>query len=239
MPHSYEETLHHEADLVEGQRYAAIQQLVNGLQRQLRNALQRAQACFELVELGISDADERRQMMANVGRALTDLYQTYDQVQAYASPISLTFTLVDLEQFCQTVFDELTGALKDCDASLKFADCGCCIEASLDPIQMRIVLRHLLDNAIASSGPKAAVEIGCCDGMLSDRAAIELVIRDHGTGFDSAVAGQLFEPFVTTKQRGLGLGLAACRRIVAAHGGEIHARNHPEGGAEVRIILPK
>jgi signal transduction histidine kinase len=50
---------------------------------------------------------------------------------------------------------------------------------------------------------------------------------------------RVFEPFVTTKEHGTGLGLAVSRRIVDEHGGTILAANHPEGGAEFTVVLPQ
>ncbi len=238
MPHTYEQTTANEADSIASHRLSATLQMISGLEHQSRNALQRAEACLGLLELGASESDEYHQLIAGVRRALTDLNRTYEQVRVYASPISLTRTSVDLKQLCEAVFFELAESRVHFDASLKFIDCGGVGKAILDPIQMRIVLRHLLDNAIAASCSNALIEVRCYCASANDRAATQLSIRDYGSGFDSSIASQLFEPFVTTKQRGAGLGLAVCRRIIEAHDGKINASNHPEGGVEVRITFP-
>jgi two-component system sensor kinase FixL len=239
MPHVFDKAHPNEADSIESHRLSAVLQMVTGLAHESRNALQRAQSCLELLELGTSDADEQHQLIDSIRRALTDLNQTYERVKAYASPITLTRSTVDLRQLCQTVFDELTESLNDCGASLTFIDGNHCCKALLDPTQMRIVLRHLIENALETSGSKTAIEVRCDEVTLRGQAAIEVRIRDHGSGFDSSLENKLFEPFITTKQRGEGLGLAVCRRIIEAHGGEISAGNHPEGGVEVRMVLPK
>ena len=61
----------------------------------------------------------------------------------------------------------------------------------------------------------------------------------RGSGLDASVEGKLFEPFVTTKQRDSGLGLAFCRRVTKENGGDIEAVNHSEGGVEVTCVLPQ
>jgi two-component system C4-dicarboxylate transport sensor histidine kinase DctB len=68
---------------------------------------------------------------------------------------------------------------------------------------------------------------------------VELVVRDRGPGFTPDVQRNLFEAFVTTKPagEGLGLGLALSRDMVAQMSGHLSARNHPSGGAELRIGL--
>jgi signal transduction histidine kinase len=63
-------------------------------------------------------------------------------------------------------------------------------------------------------------------------------LADSGPGFEAAELERVFEPFFTTKPRGSGLGLAICERIIAAHGGDIHAENGRSGGAVVTVTLP-
>jgi C4-dicarboxylate-specific signal transduction histidine kinase len=70
------------------------------------------------------------------------------------------------------------------------------------------------------------------------RANVEISVRDMGPGLPMDIFDRLFTPFVTTKVRGLGIGLAIARNIVETHQGSIRARNHPEGGAEFTITLP-
>ena len=64
-------------------------------------------------------------------------------------------------------------------------------------------------------------------------------VQDDGPGLPPEVQKRLFEPFVSTKETGLGLGLSICRRLVEAHGGAIHGANAPEGGALFAFTLPE
>ena len=64
------------------------------------------------------------------------------------------------------------------------------------------------------------------------------VIRDRGHGFPEGFEKHLFEPFVTTKPTGMGMGLAVARSLLDNHGGSIQAANHAEGGAVVTIAIP-
>jgi two-component system sensor kinase FixL len=70
-----------------------------------------------------------------------------------------------------------------------------------------------------------------------DDGVLRITVIDNGPGFPSDVLERLFEPFVTTKANGLGLGLSICRSIIGAHGGRVSARN-TDRGALLEITLP-
>jgi signal transduction histidine kinase len=67
---------------------------------------------------------------------------------------------------------------------------------------------------------------------------IEVAVRDYGSGISDAIRNRLFEQFFTTKDEGLGMGLAIARSIVEAHGGTISAENAQGGGARFHFRLP-
>jgi signal transduction histidine kinase len=67
---------------------------------------------------------------------------------------------------------------------------------------------------------------------------VRLSVRDHGTGIRAEVREHLFDQFFTTKEQGLGMGLAIVRSIVESHGGKIQAENVADGGARFHFTLP-
>jgi len=66
---------------------------------------------------------------------------------------------------------------------------------------------------------------------------IEVSVADTGPGLAPNVRASLFQPFVTTKSTGMGIGLSICRSIVEAHGGRLWADDNPDGGARFRFTL--
>jgi signal transduction histidine kinase len=72
---------------------------------------------------------------------------------------------------------------------------------------------------------------------LSERE-IEITVADQGTGLSPAQQQQIFQPFFTTKERGLGLGLSICSSIIRAHGGSLGLENNPTGGVTATFTLP-
>jgi two-component system sensor kinase FixL len=112
--------------------------------------------------------------------------------------------------------------------------------ALVDRTQMQQVLLNLVRNAaeaiVASGGPRSGDRVTISAGR-DGHGAILLSVIDTGPGLDPAVAGELFEPFTSTKSGGLGIGLAICRTIVEGHGGRLESRPWP-GGARFDITLP-
>jgi two-component system sensor kinase FixL len=72
---------------------------------------------------------------------------------------------------------------------------------------------------------------------LPDDGQVEISVEDTGPGLAPEVAAQLFQPFVTTKKHGMGVGLSICRTIVESHGGRIAAEARPGGGTVFRFTL--
>jgi signal transduction histidine kinase len=68
--------------------------------------------------------------------------------------------------------------------------------------------------------------------------AVEVAFEDTGPGVDPAVARRLFEPLITTKEKGVGLGLALVKRIVERHGGAVRHERPARGGARFTVRLP-
>ncbi|MFT6914013.1 MAG: two-component system C4-dicarboxylate transport sensor histidine kinase DctB [Motiliproteus sp.] len=112
-----------------------------------------------------------------------------------------------------------------------------------DMVRLEQVIVNLLSNAIqAMQGCDAKrIEIDC----QQTASGVCLSIRDYGPGIDPGTQGKVFEPFYTTKSagEGLGLGLSISKRIVESLGGELHASNHPAGGAcfnlRLQRVVPK
>jgi C4-dicarboxylate-specific signal transduction histidine kinase len=108
-----------------------------------------------------------------------------------------------------------------------------------DRVQLQQVLLNLIMNgmdAVGASVPeKRRVKLSA---RHDGNGFVEVAISDSGAGIPPAIMQGMFQPFVTTKAQGMGMGLLISRTIVEAHGGRISAQNNPEGGATFRFTVP-
>jgi signal transduction histidine kinase len=105
-------------------------------------------------------------------------------------------------------------------------------------------VQNLLSNAIKFSPPGGTITLSYRDVMLGTHEALAIDIRDEGVGIPPGEEKRIFDKFVQssatkTGAGGTGLGLAITQEIVIGHHGTITARNHPNGGAEFELRIPR
>ncbi len=106
-----------------------------------------------------------------------------------------------------------------------------------DKVQIQQVLLNLMRNAIEAMESGDRRELLISTAIASDNM-VEIRVADTGPGIAPEIGAQLFQPFVTTKTQGMGVGLSISRTIVEAHGGAITARPNPGGGTVFGFTLP-
>lgn len=108
----------------------------------------------------------------------------------------------------------------------------------VDRVQIQQVLLNLFRNAVEAMEGAPRRELSVTAGAATGDV-VEIVVADTGPGLDPAIASSLFQPFLTTKENGMGVGLSICRTIVEAHGGQIAAAAQPGGGTVFRFTLKR
>ena len=108
----------------------------------------------------------------------------------------------------------------------------------IDKIQVQQVLVNLLRNALEAmqNSPRRELVVSTAPEP-DDMAAVR--VTDTGPGIDPDIASKLFQPFVSTKRQGMGVGLSISRTIIESHGGRIMAEPNPDGGTIFRFTLPR
>jgi signal transduction histidine kinase len=232
-----------EAGLHSSLRLAAAGQMAAALAHELSQPLTAlstyAQACQILVE----DArdlprEQRRQLMDVTGRMVNDVNRAGDVIKRLRDFFRTGSTRLAPTDPVQLVQEALQVHQRRALAA------GLQLESTLDedlpqvwmdPVQISIVLRNLIDNAIDSvrtAGPGGFVRID----VRTSGTDLLIEVRDSGPGVDPARMPKLFESGPSDKPGGMGLGLSICRSIVDAHGGRLWAEPGP--GGLFRVTLP-
>ena len=107
-----------------------------------------------------------------------------------------------------------------------------------DPIQLRQVLLNLIANAIDAMAATSETRALSLKTEADGDGTVSVSVADSGVGFRSEEVGRIFNPLYTTKSGGMGMGLAICRAIIEAHGGELSAAANSPRGATLRFVLP-
>jgi two-component system sensor kinase FixL len=222
-------------------RQSAMEHLSSALAHELNQPLTAianyVQACRHL----LAEAGATR------GRPLELIDKATAQVQRASAIIDGLRDIVERGETARSVEDvnQVIKEAVDSELLVRAAQ-GVRLRMSLQPalppvainrIQIQQVLINLMRNALeameASAAPRElGIETGLRDGD------VVVAVRDTGPGLAPEVEANLFKPFVSTKERGMGLGLSISRTIIQAHGGQIGAERNPAGGSIFWFTLP-
>jgi signal transduction histidine kinase len=206
---------------------------------QLRTPLTGARGFVEALADGTAATPEARERCLAGAREQLGRMQTL--IERLMDLSRFDSGAVELDREAAPIRGLLDAATAAFEPQLRAADVsiGMEIDPSLTPIEVdgaRIVeaLSNLLDNALRVS-PRGGLLVLAA---RRDGEAVEFAVRDQGPGVAAADLDSVWERFFSRSPQGTGLGLAVVREIVLAHGGEVFARNLPEGGAEFGFRLP-
>ncbi|MCR9198253.1 MAG: PAS domain S-box protein [Planctomycetaceae bacterium] len=226
-----------EEQLLQSERLAAIGQMVTGLAHESRNALQRAQACLDMLTLDLEDQPEQLELTEKTRRALTDLYRHYEEVRNYAAPIVLEKRPIDVVRLIRQTWADMEAVRGRRAFEFQIVDHGVPLTVPADDHRLRQVFLNIMENSVSACGDSGRIDVECALQSGGDQTHCCLTFQDSGPGFDATTTEAAFQPFFTTKQKGTGLGMAISKRIIEAHGG--HITIVPcERGARIEVQIP-
>ena len=162
-------------------------------------------------------------------KLVTDLLDFARTKEPQISEFNLAELLSDIKTMLQSRLDASKAALQFSIDPNPFY-------LRSDPAGLRQVLLNVLINAIDATPANGVVALTAMHEK--DHKSILIRIDDSGEGFGQKNPEELFQPFVTTKARGTGLGLAVSKQIVESLGGSLNLENLPQGGARCSIMIP-
>ncbi len=232
--------------VIRSDQLAALGQLAAGLAHELHNPLMSMKILVQSArteDAAALDSNDLRVLDEEITR-LQNLLQSF---LTFARPARLERSEVDLRLVISQTVTILTAR-----AARRHVSIPCCMSKkplliNADEAQLRQVVLNLLLNSLdgVSDNGTIWVELGFGSRLPphalngdGPEQGVFLSVADNGRGLPETDPGRIFEPFFSTKETGLGLGLAICRRIVESHGGAIDAAPCAGGGAVFIVFLP-
>ncbi|QDV30282.1 Sensor protein FixL [Planctopirus ephydatiae] len=228
-----------EARMMQAERLAAIGEAMTGLTHESRNALQRSQACLEMLKMVIEGNAKANDLIADIQRAQNDLHALYEDVKEYAAPLNLQWRLNDVGQIVREAWANLSHQRSGRTISFSEDHSDLGLQCNVDAFALRHVFQNIFDNSLAACADPVKVVVSYSECNIDNVAALQVSVRDNGPGLSPEAQKKVFEPFFTTKTKGTGLGMAICLRIILAHGGEITLVERNGQGAEFLMKIPR
>lgn len=226
------------ARMLQAERLAAIGQMMTGLVHESRNALQRSEACLEMLGLNLQGQADSLDLVARVQKAQKKLYDLFEEVRNYAAPIKLQREEHELSDLLEETWENLVWTRQGRKVSFRLPTSGPKPRCSVDASRLEQVFRNIFENSLAACADPVRIEITWNPATLDGRAAWQLSLADNGPGMSPEQRQKIFEPFFTTKPNGTGLGMAISKRIIDEHDGTIAVSNSRPEGTEIVITLP-
>ena len=181
------------------ERLAAIGQMVAGLAHESRNALQRGQACLEMLTLQVRDRPAALGLIARLQKAQDDLHHLYEDVRSYAAPIRLERRRCALAPIWREAWTHLESQRSGRSALLRERHAEPEISCAVDPLRLGQVFHNILENALAACPDPVEIDVCCTLAQVDGRSAVRVSVRDNGPGLRPEGRQRIFEPFYTTE----------------------------------------
>jgi len=215
--------------LAESSRLASIGQFASGIAHEIRNPL-------ATISMALEHIRDRVELTPGAGKRVTLASEEVNRLERLLADILLYAKPLTLERQAISPCELLQEVLQGVDDRAKFqVEIAPCPATMIDPDRMRQVLINLLRNAEQASPPEAAISVLC---RPVDVNWIEIQIENGGEAIPARILDRIFEPFVTSKSNGTGLGLPIVHRIVEAHGGDVLITSTNEAGTRATMRLP-
>jgi len=216
------------------ERLATLGQLAAGIAHEIRNPLASISGSIELLRQAPTASDDDRTLMAIVHREIQRLNVLIGDLLDYANPRPLQSDDFDLGSLVEETLRVARAEPAFADVELA-ADIEQPLAIHGDPAKLRQLVWNLVRNArdaALTGGKHVRVEV------RRGPTSATIAVRDDGPGIAKEMVARIFDPFVTTKEKGTGLGLATCAAVVGEHNGRIDVDTAPERGTTMLVTLP-
>jgi PAS domain S-box-containing protein len=231
-----EELRRMQAQLAQNEKIAALGRMAAQVAHEVKNPLAGLRLYTLHLKSKVADklAEGELSLLDKIVHGIESLSGTADQILNFARPLNLTFRPTDLNALVREAVQVLEPEIGAARVEVRLE-----LDApvvSLDDASFRSALVNLLLNAVqamSSAGGRLTVT------ARAEGGDVWLEVADTGCGMSREQVERVFEPFYTTKSRGLGLGMPYARKIVEQHAGAIRVESRPGEGTRIQVRLPQ
>jgi two-component system NtrC family sensor kinase len=220
--------------LIQAEKMATAGRLTASIAHEINNPLQGVQNCLHLASRPELSDESRQEYLSLAKDELERLMNTVQRMLDFYRPGVVGRKLVDINQLIERVLKLLERELDRHHIQVHQRLSGRLTQPMVVRDQIQQVLLNLILNAMEAMPEGGEIFIE----THHRKTGIEIIIEDTGPGVQPGDRERIFEPFVSTKESGTGLGLTVSYGIITAHGGSLDLLTGRGKGACFRIILP-
>lgn len=215
----------------EKEKFREISGFTAGVAHEIKNPLNSLALLFELLEK--KSTPELGPQIARGKEEIQKIGAVVDRFSELIKPLTLKKEKFSLNDLIREEINSLQSLARERQVAVE-VQAPEAVQVEGDRLLLGRVVHNLVKNALEASagGQKVTVKAGL------RKQAVILSVKDEGRGIDPGQSEKIFEPFVSFKETGLGVGLYLVRKIVETHQGKIYLRSRPGAGTEFMIELP-
>ena len=231
-----------ESDLAHLNRLSIMGELTASLAHEILHpiatARNNARAAMRFLDMSPPNMAEVREALACIVRDADRGKAIVDRIRDHIKKAPPRYDLFDLNEAIEEVTEMVRAPIEKNTVSVRTRLAPGLNSVWGDRVQLQQVVLNLVLNAVEAMGSVAEGARTLTITTENDAAGILVVVHDSGPGIDPEHLQRVFDPFYTTKDSGLGMGLSICRSIIAAHGGRLWADADQPRGAVFQFTLP-
>jgi signal transduction histidine kinase len=226
--------------LVRSAKMASLGQLSANVAHEVRNPLTSIKMRLYSLQEGLKDSKKFKDDISVISEEIKRLERIVKNFLDFARPPELSLQLCSIDQILESISNLLEPKIHSQNIKIQKKTNSALPEVEMDKEQIRQAFLNIMLNAVEAMPHGGILEIteSLIEHSDTAKSILEVQIKDTGYGIDSDLKNKLFEPFITTKEQGTGLGLFIASRIVQKHKGSVNIASHPGKGTTVIVKLP-
>ena len=234
-----------EKEMLQIKTQAALNQMAALVAHEVRNPLGGIRGYVDLIAESFDADDPRREMVRHINDSIVRLDEIVANFNHFTRPVKPYFEETDFKGYLHDVLGYFLQSDEAKTAGISLVDnletLPDPLRLTLDPILFEQAIMSVLNNAVKAGPQGAAIHVTVQPSRRGERGKeyVAVAISDAGVGMSGEVIQKLFTPFFTTREKGLGLGLALAKNFIGLHHGDILVESELGVGTTVTLMLPK